>query len=166
MTSDQTRRSVTWFLLHLFPDNSLALYLCGLWVFELPGLVEIQEEVLQQLLGLPQLVRDFLLMLEGQLFLFIFSILVDVHNRTGDISSQGCKLKLSLLWVSPYKCVLTTASSSSAWRTSFSTRSAFFCIWAISRAKSAWPLQSEESQVKPQALIRPFHHIIAVVTDV
>lgn len=47
-------------------------------------------------------------------------------------------------------CVLTTASISSDWRMSFSTRSAFVCIWAISKAKlPAWFLQGEEkSQIR------------------
>lgn len=47
-------------------------------------------------------------------------------------------------------CALTTASISSDWRMSFSTRSAFVCIWAISKAKlPAWFLQGEEkSQIR------------------
>lgn len=37
-------------------NNSLALYFFGLWVFELLGFVDVQEKVLQQGLGLAQLV--------------------------------------------------------------------------------------------------------------
>lgn len=43
-------------VLYLFCNNSLALYLCSLWVFELLGLIHIQEEVLQQTLSIAQLV--------------------------------------------------------------------------------------------------------------
>lgn len=47
-------------------------------------------------------------------------------------------------------CVLTTASISSDWRMSFSTRSAFVCIWAISKAKfPAWFLQGvKKAQIR------------------
>lgn len=44
--------------------------------------------------------------------------------------------------MSGFKFLLTTASNSSDRRMSFSTRSAFDCIWAISKARLlAWFLQ-------------------------
>lgn len=46
--------------------------------------------------------------------------------------------------MSVFQCVLTTASISSDRRMSFSTWSAFDCIWAISKARLlAWFLQGE-----------------------
>lgn len=68
------------------------------------------------------------------------------------ISSKKTKqktiyLKCTSLCLSFSVCsrVLTTASISSDRRMSFSTWSAFFCIWAISKAKLlAWFLQGEE----------------------
>lgn len=67
-------------VLYLFSNNSLSLNLSGLWVFELLGLVNVQEKVLQQTLSLAQLVWNLSLMLEGQLFLVVFSILVQVDS--------------------------------------------------------------------------------------
>jgi len=60
---------------------SLDLNLTGLWVFEFLGFVNVQEEDLQQALSLTQFLWDLILMLEGQLFLVIFSILVKGESR-------------------------------------------------------------------------------------
>lgn len=65
--------------------NSLALYLCGLRVFELLGFVNIQEKVLQQAFSLTQLDWNLSLMLEREVFLFIFSILLKADNSERDV---------------------------------------------------------------------------------
>lgn len=55
--------------------NSLSLDLGGLWVLQLPGLVHVHEEVLQQALSLHQVVCIHLLVHQGQVFVIALGVL-------------------------------------------------------------------------------------------
>lgn len=68
-------------LFPLFPIYSLVLDLVGLWMFEFLDLVHVQEEVLQELLGLTQFNFECILMLKGLLLLFIFVVLLEAGIR-------------------------------------------------------------------------------------
>lgn len=85
------------FILHIFihfssigliSHDSLALYFCGLWVLELLGLVDVQEQVPQQALGVSQLIRNLSLILQLPIVLFVFRILVETDNSDGDARRQ------------------------------------------------------------------------------
>ena len=65
----------------------------------------------------------------------VFKVLEEEDNSRVVCFREGCMSKWYTSLCYRSVCVLTTASSSSDRRMSFSTVSAFFCIWAISKAK-------------------------------
>lgn len=63
------------FLCTLSSMNSLSLNLGRLWVLQLPGLVHIHEEVLQQHLSIHQVVCIHLLVDQGQVLVITLCVL-------------------------------------------------------------------------------------------